>query len=81
MTNVDACSKARSLERSSHSRKLAEILTKVADIFASHAEAEQWLERPAIGLDQRRPIDLLGTPGGVELVEDQLVRLEYCVYA
>ncbi|MET3755907.1 putative toxin-antitoxin system antitoxin component (TIGR02293 family) [Rhizobium binae] len=81
MTNVDACSKARSLERSGHSRKFAEILTKAAGIFASHAEAEQWLERPAIGLDQRRPIDLLGTPAGLELIEDYLDRLEYGVYA
>ncbi|TIY10108.1 MAG: DUF2384 domain-containing protein, partial [Mesorhizobium sp.] len=40
-----------------------------------------WLERPAIGLDQRRPIDLLATPAGVELVEDYLERLEYGVYA
>lgn len=45
------------------------------------SEAEQWLERPAIGLDQRRPIDLLGTPAGVELVEDYLERLEYGVCA
>jgi putative toxin-antitoxin system antitoxin component (TIGR02293 family) len=40
-------------------------------------EAEQWLERPAIGLNQHKPIDLLATPAGVELVEDFLVRLEH----
>jgi uncharacterized protein (DUF2384 family) len=45
------------------------------------APSKQWLGRPAIGLDQRRPIDLLGTPAGVELVEDYLQRLEYGVYA
>jgi putative toxin-antitoxin system antitoxin component (TIGR02293 family) len=37
--------------------------------------------QPAIGLDQRPPIDLLTTPAGVELVEDYLGRLEYEVYA
>ncbi|TIX82762.1 MAG: DUF2384 domain-containing protein, partial [Mesorhizobium sp.] len=61
--------------------KFAEILSKATDVFGSQAEAEQWLERPAIGLDQRRPIDLLATPAGVELVEDYLERLEYGVYA
>ena len=39
------------------------------------------LERPAIGLDQRRPIDLLATPAGAKLVEDFLSRVEYGVYA
>jgi len=42
--------------------------------------AEQWLERPAIGLDQWRPIDLMTTPAGLELVEDFLGRIEYGVY-
>ena len=50
-------------------------------MLGSQAEAEQWLERPAIGLDRRRPIDLLATPAGIELVEDYLERLEYGVYA
>jgi putative toxin-antitoxin system antitoxin component (TIGR02293 family) len=48
--------------------------------MGSQEAAEQWLERPAIGLDQRRPIDLLSTPAGVELVETFLERLEYGVY-
>jgi putative toxin-antitoxin system antitoxin component (TIGR02293 family) len=39
------------------------------------------MERPAIGLDQRRPIDLLTTPAGAELVETFLERLEYGVYS
>jgi putative toxin-antitoxin system antitoxin component (TIGR02293 family) len=38
------------------------------------------MERPAIGLEQHRPIDLLTTPAGVEIVEDFLRRLEYGVY-
>ena len=49
-------------------------------MFGSQEEAEEWLRRPAMGLDQRRPIDLLATPAGVELVEDFLGRLKYGVY-
>jgi putative toxin-antitoxin system antitoxin component (TIGR02293 family) len=70
-----------SSEQSGRAWKLAEILAKATSIFGSKEEAEQWLERPAIGLDQRKPIDLLATPAGVELVEDFLARLEYGVYA
>jgi putative toxin-antitoxin system antitoxin component (TIGR02293 family) len=72
--------KPLSPEQSGRTWKLAEILAKATSIFGSKEEAEQWLERPAIGLNQRKPIDLLATPAGVELVEDFLVRLEHGVY-
>lgn len=77
----DTPSKPLSQEQSGRTWKFAEILAKATDVLGSQAEAEQWLERPAIGLDQRRPIDLLSTPAGIELVEDYLERLEYGVYA
>jgi putative toxin-antitoxin system antitoxin component (TIGR02293 family) len=63
-----------------HGRKFAVILTKATTLFGSHAAAEQWLKQPAIGRDQRRPIDLMTTPAGRELVEDYLGRIEYGVY-
>jgi putative toxin-antitoxin system antitoxin component (TIGR02293 family) len=70
-----------SLEQSGRTWKFAEILARATAVFGSQQEAEQWLERPAIGLDQRRPLDLLATQAGVRLVEDFLQRLEYGVYA
>lgn len=73
-------SKPLSAEQSGRTWKLAEIIARATSIFGSKEEAEQWLEQPATGLDQHRPIDLLATPAGVGLVEDFLVRLEYGVY-
>ncbi|MBC9879938.1 DUF2384 domain-containing protein [Bradyrhizobium sp. INPA01-394B] len=75
----DAPDKPLSQEQSGRTWKFAEILAKATDVFGSQEEAEQWLERPAIGLDQRRPIDLLATPVGIELVEQYLARLAYGV--
>jgi putative toxin-antitoxin system antitoxin component (TIGR02293 family) len=72
--------KPLSQEQSGRIWKFAEILARATDIFGSKEEAEKWLERPATGLEQHRPIDLLATPAGVELVEDFLLRLEYGVY-
>ena len=63
-----------------HTRKFAEILTRVTTLLGSQTAAERWLEQPAIGLDQRRPIDLMTTPSGLELVEDYLGRIEYGAY-
>ena len=68
-------------EQSGRAWKFAEILSRAADLLGSQAAAEAWMTAPAIGLDQRRPIDLLGTPAGVEAIEDYLTRMDYGVYA
>jgi putative toxin-antitoxin system antitoxin component (TIGR02293 family) len=61
--------------------RFAEILGHSTRVFGSQAEAEQWLGRPAIGLDHRKPIDLLRTHPGARLVSEYLTRIEYGVYA
>ncbi|MEO8136293.1 MAG: antitoxin Xre/MbcA/ParS toxin-binding domain-containing protein [Betaproteobacteria bacterium] len=69
-----------STEQSGRAWKFVEILTTAADVLGSQAEAERWLITPAMALDRRRPIDLLDTPVGVEMVEQLLGRIEYGVY-
>jgi putative toxin-antitoxin system antitoxin component (TIGR02293 family) len=68
-------------EQSGRTWKLAEIIAKATEVFGSRKDAEEWLERPAIGLNQRRPIDLLASPAGVEMVENFLDQVDYGVYA
>ena len=58
----------------------AETLAKAADVFGGKAEAERWMSDEAMGLDGARPIDLLRTVQGAELVNEFLGRLEYGVY-
>lgn len=69
-----------SYEQSSRVWKFAEILAQATEVFGSRSEAEKWLEQPAMALEGRKPIDLLATSVGVELVEHHLTRLEYGVY-
>jgi len=76
----DALDKRLSREQSGRTWKFAEILGRAIELFGSRADAENWLQRPAMALDRRKPIDLLSTPAGVESVEDHLTRLEYGVY-
>ena len=58
----------------------AEILAKASAILGSREDAERWLESPAIALNRQRPIDLLATRTGAEIVENFLSQLEYGVY-
>ena len=50
-------------------------------LLAAFASAERWLSSPAIGLDQRVPIDLLQSSEGTTMVKTLLSRMEYGVYA
>lgn len=74
-------SKLLNTEQSSRTWNFARILTKATDVFGSQKEAENWIVQPAMGLDNRRPIDLLVTAAGTELVQEFLARLDYGVYA
>jgi putative toxin-antitoxin system antitoxin component (TIGR02293 family) len=67
-------------DQSGRTWKFAEVLSKATQVFGSQQRAEEWLNKPALGLDRKRPIDLLTTPAGTELVETYLTRLEYGVY-
>ncbi len=67
-------------EQSGRAWKFAEILGRAIDLFGAREEAEAWLNRPAMALDGRCPLDLLSSPAGVQSVEDHLTRIEYGVY-
>lgn len=77
----EASPKRLSVEQSGRAWRFAELLEKAIEVFGSQEEAEDFFGRPAIGLDQHRPIDLLSTPAGSELVETHIERLKYGVYA
>ena len=76
----DDPSRKLSPEQSGRVWKFAEVLDKAIRVFGAQAAAESWMEQPAIGLGQRRPIDLMASPAGVEMVETLLMQLEYGVY-
>lgn len=74
---------AKELSESQSSRlwDFAKIMSKAGQVLGSLEEAEHWMTSPAIGLEQQRPIDLMSTSAGVDLVEQLLGRMEYGVYA
>lgn len=73
--------KALNPEQGSRAWNFAGVLAKATGVLGSQKEAERWMLRQAIGLDDRRPIDLLATAAGTELVQVYLDRMDYGVYA
>ncbi|RZL04153.1 MAG: DUF2384 domain-containing protein [Rubrivivax sp.] len=64
-------------------RSLTEAMIRnmATSVLGSQDAAAQWLLRPAMGLNQSRPIDLLKSTEGIIMVADLLTRMEYGVYA
>ncbi|MDU9028715.1 type II RES/Xre toxin-antitoxin system antitoxin [Pseudomonas mediterranea] len=67
-------------EQSTRALNYAEVLEKATEVLGSRELAEQWMAKPARGLDGETPIDLISNSVGYELVTDFLTRIEYGVY-
>lgn len=50
---------------------------KGQEIFGNFEAFNQWLKQPAYGLGGIIPFGLLYTQGGINLVMDELLRIEY----
>jgi putative toxin-antitoxin system antitoxin component (TIGR02293 family) len=73
--------KSLDVDQSARLWSMAEILAKAEEVLGTRDDAEQWLSRPAMGLESRRPIDLMATPQGAVLVKTLLDQMEHGVYA
>jgi putative toxin-antitoxin system antitoxin component (TIGR02293 family) len=76
----DSPGKAMPADLGSKTWLFAEILAKAEDVMGSKDDAERWMVEEAMGLDGARPIDLLRTLQGANLVSQFLERLKYGVY-
>jgi putative toxin-antitoxin system antitoxin component (TIGR02293 family) len=67
-------------EQSTRALYYAEVLEMATEVLGSRELAEQWMVKPARGLDGELPIDLISNSVGYELVTDFLTRMDYGVY-
>jgi len=62
--------------QSEHLLKLIALYRKGEDMFGNVEEFNDWLEKPFWN-SKEKPMDWLTTPGGVDLVRDELGRLSH----
>ena len=62
--------------QSEHLLKLITLYNKGEEIFGNIDEFNYWLQKP-FWSDAEKPADWLLTPGGIDLVMDELVKLAY----
>ncbi|CAN5439646.1 hypothetical protein BH09BAC3_BH09BAC3_36100 [soil metagenome] len=57
--------------------KVDSVVHSGIEVFGSEASFKSWLEQPNTALGDDKPVDLLTTPYGAELVEDAIEALKY----
>jgi putative toxin-antitoxin system antitoxin component (TIGR02293 family) len=57
--------------------KLMALYKKGVEIFGNKQHFNRWLQKPAIGLGGQIPMELLGMTTGIDLVLEELVRIEF----
>jgi putative toxin-antitoxin system antitoxin component (TIGR02293 family) len=78
-----SASAAKTLDSNASGRalRLVSVTSQAIDVLGSQEAAERWLASPAVGLDRRKPIDLLRSTEGTEMIKTLLTRMDYGVYA
>ena len=57
--------------------KVMALFQEGKSVFGSITSFKRWLEKPTFGLGGQLPFDLMQTSDGIDLISEQLVRMEY----
>lgn len=57
--------------------KLFTLYRKGEKIFGNLDEFQKWIQEPAYGLGLKIPETMLKTPAGIDLIMEELIRIEY----
>jgi putative toxin-antitoxin system antitoxin component (TIGR02293 family) len=57
--------------------KLLKLLNKGMEIFGTIDTFISWLNKPAFGLGEQIPIKFMNTNTGIDLIEEELIRIEF----
>ena len=61
--------------------RLARVLARAAEVLEGADKAKAWLVEPNVALGDRSPVELLRTDIGTELVLNELVKIDYGMFA
>ncbi|MFC0182814.1 putative toxin-antitoxin system antitoxin component, TIGR02293 family [Pseudarcicella hirudinis] len=68
--NLDAASSEQAL-------KIIALFKKGTELFGDLDAFRRWITKPAFGIGWQTPLDLMQTSGGIDLVMEELYRIEY----
>lgn len=57
--------------------KMITLYQKAEEVFGNLDLFNRWLRKPALGLGNQKPLKYMQTPGGIDLIMDELRRIEF----
>lgn len=57
--------------------KIVSVMEKGLEVFGAMAAFKTWMEKPAYGMGNKRPLAFMNTITGMDLIEEELLRIEY----
>ncbi len=66
---------------SEHIIQLAFLMVKGIEVFESREKFMRWFDSPSRALGGKNPSELVSLKAGIQMVMDELIRIEYGVYA
>lgn len=73
--------KKLSPELSDHLIQIAKVYIKAVEVFEDNTIAVEWLKYPSHALGGITPLSCLDNSSGIELILDELTRIDYGVYS
>ncbi len=70
-----------STELSDRVLQIAKVYARSLDVFEDPEITSNWLKQPNVALGNIAPVEYLDTSSGVEIVLDELTRIEYGVFS
>ena len=58
----------------------ADVIARAIEVFGNKEKALGWLRSPVAGIDDKRPLDIIGTVEGRRRVQDILGRIEHGIF-
>ena len=65
---------------SAHLMKLAELVARGKEVFGKEERLKAYLQSPIPALEGKKPVELLGSVMGIQLILDEFIRIEHGVY-
>lgn len=70
----------RFLLETKHKRMIIRVLDTALNVFKCSEKAKEWFHRPNKDTDGKKPLELLRTKAGINILESLLGRIAYGIY-
>ncbi|MEA1910235.1 MAG: antitoxin Xre/MbcA/ParS toxin-binding domain-containing protein [Spirochaetota bacterium] len=60
--------------------QVSKLLEYAENVFGNSEKVSFWFKRPSIVFENLQPVELIGSLSGINLIKDELIRIEHGVY-